>query len=110
MEPEFTNPEHTAWSDATLLGIQWTHDGRDLVLCFELGSGDRRWLVATWANRVTINLSPSGGSPMTWDATFQEAEDKTWSAHFDFGNGGVITLRANEVGTFATEPKLDRRV
>ena len=65
------------WSDAQLVGYRWTHDGRDLWLDVEFGSGTVGVLKYTWAGGfdISIEYQPRrSGSTMACGVYFTEVE------------------------------------
>jgi len=103
--------EATVWTDVRLIGFSWYNGGRDVVMHVEMGSGEDRWVVFTWASGLVIALSHPegrGGSPLTWDAGFHDNGDGTWTVHFDFAEVGEIRLRCNEVEVLSAPPPQTR--
>ena len=99
------NDQSAHWQDASLKGIAWVAGGRDVRFHFSSAEGEDRSLLCSWASGLTVNLASevgAGGEPLTWDITFDQARDGTWSVLMDFGGRGEIRLRCNDIETLAS--------
>lgn len=87
-----------ALSDASLLGISWDADGRDLALRLLLGDGRLATLKCSWSSEARIDLSfipGHGGSPLSWECRCEQLGTR-WRIALDFASHGVIELECNE--------------
>ncbi len=94
-----------SWCDAIIDGITWENDGRDLVLKWKRDGKNIGVLTCTWAHTIFINLktgnNSSGGTLLTWDASFTQTQNKEWRVMFDFASQGEINFECHEI-FFAT--------
>ena len=84
--------------DASLRGLAWLEDGRDLQLNLRLGNGDLAMLICQWASHVRIDLQfapDHGGMPLSYDCQFVKKGDR-WEMTFGFPPQGRIELFCND--------------
>lgn len=96
------------WSDYSLTGIEWLHDGRDLGLEFQVhvteqvgrASAKALVVVCEWAHSIRLDVQTrngQGGYPMTWEGKVRTLSTGGWSLGLDFGSRGVIELECSEI-------------
>ena len=97
--------ESISWCDASLCGLQWSEDGRDLVLRVRAAAaGSSVWhlydVTCRWSEALELSLvfaAQHGGCPLTWDGAITGRGDGTYSVELDFASKGSLRLVCNEI-------------
>lgn len=88
------------WSDASLIGLKWSNEGRNLIFNWMDGKNNSCTLTCTWACAIKIDICTAkneGGYPLTWDIEFKQLVSEGWEMTIDFGNNGVIEVECNDI-------------
>ena len=93
------------WGDLALLGLSWENGGRDVALRVlvpgpEPDAQRERLVVFRWAAHLVVRLEfgeGCGGSPLTWDVSFEHTADGRWNVLFDFAHAGEVRLSCAEI-------------
>jgi len=83
-----------ALCDATLIGIRWSTDGRDLSLDLRLGDGREAMLSCRWAAGVRIQIHADSrelGGPLSSECRWERAGGG-WRMWMDFAGRGAVEL------------------
>ena len=86
--------------DASVIGILWQNDSRDLALHLELNSGAVGILTCIWFTNLRIDLDfKELSESLTWDVRFTRSDKQIWHVEFDFAGApdGVLELDCNDM-------------
>ena len=92
--------EKLGLGDASLSGILWSDNGRELAIRMKLADGSSAELTFSWFLNLKINLDfKELTQSLTWDVVFSKNHEGTWHVAFDFGGipDGVLELDCNDV-------------
>lgn len=87
-----------AFCDASLLGLVWIEEGRDLELRLKLADQRFARLTCVWVSDLSIHLTYEPhrtGLSLSWDCHFRR-NGQRWHMLFEFPPQGRIELDCNE--------------